>query len=367
MQLRPQILISCQPYWHMRFRTKFLPMIPPSRSVFHQASLLRVTVFDTTWQMLRLRQQCQDANTVFWANQVASTIRSYDSGALVSASVFTFAAVGKPGGPNGLLPTYPACGNSCAYPARPVTLSLYATGLSFIDIHLYPAGTNNDCGTGNYSIDSDLASSEFSLIDQTKSPLMMGEYGAADSYFHTVTCAALGMGNHREQAYARGFFGSSFWTWDLPRDDNPNDPNYMPYYPLNESGGAINGILAPIERITASNTISTAYPYLATDGNAATQWNSGAYAPQWIEIDLGKNVTISKVTLTVAQYPAGHTTHRISGGLNKGSLSLLGTLDGITQSSQVLHLTFNPQYLRYLRVDTAVSPSWIAWSEIMVQ
>ncbi|MCZ7588634.1 MAG: discoidin domain-containing protein [Gaiella sp.] len=50
----------------------------------------------------------------------------------------------------------------------------------------------------------------------------------------------------------------------------------------------------------------------AVDGNPATNWGSGADAPQWIEIDLQQAASVGSVRLRVAQYPAeGATAHRV--------------------------------------------------------
>src|SRR2546430_16239080 len=54
---------------------------------------------------------------------------------------------------------------------------------------------------------------------------------------------------------------------------------------------------------TASNSYPGAPPSLAVDGSLSTMWNSGGYAPQWIQLDLGQSSIISQIRLNVAQSP----------------------------------------------------------------
>ena len=45
------------------------------------------------------------------------------------------------------------------------------------------------------------------------------------------------------------------------------------------------------------------------DGDPATNWNAGDFAPQWVRLDFDLPVTLSRVLLTVAQSPSGATEH----------------------------------------------------------
>ena len=92
---------------------------------------------------------------------------------------------------------------------------------------------------------------------------------------------------------------------------------------------------------------------------------SGGFAPAWVQLDLGRPTTITKVRLYTSQSPAGPTSHQILGGLTPDSLAPLGVLDGSTADAQWLELQVKGQ-VRYLRVATSKSPSWVAWGEIEV-
>jgi len=92
---------------------------------------------------------------------------------------------------------------------------------------------------------------------------------------------------------------------------------------------------------------------------------SGGSAPAWVQLDLGQPTTITKVRLYTAQTPAGPTSHQILGGLMPDSLAPLGVLDGNTADAQWLELQVKRQ-VRYLKIVTLKSPSWVAWGEIEV-
>jgi RHS repeat-associated protein len=93
---------------------------------------------------------------------------------------------------------------------------------------------------------------------------------------------------------------------------------------------------------------------------------SVSFAPQWIQLDLGSAHNLSKIRLAVAQYPDGQTTHEVYGGPSADNLTLLGSLSGWTSNGQWLELTTSAANVRYVKVLTTSSPSWVAWGEIEV-
>ena len=117
---------------------------------------------------------------------------------------------------------------------------------------------------------------------------------------------------------------------------------------------------------TASNSYPGSPPSSAVDGDVGTSWNAGSAAPQWIQLDLGQEYPISKVRMKIAQYPSGHTTHLIYGGSILDTLTQLYTFDGDTQDEQWLEALTPVTNIRYLKIETTISPSWVAWYEIEV-
>ncbi len=128
----------------------------------------------------------------------------------------------------------------------------------------------------------------------------------------------------------------------------------------------------PIEPIssTASSTYSGYPTSYATDGSTATFWSSGVFGVSnpWIELYLGEsNVNAAtQIRLLTAQDPSGNTTHVVTGTTITGSSVSLGTISGNTVDSQWLELNFSLVQLRYIRVTTTQSPSWVNWREIQI-
>lgn len=121
---------------------------------------------------------------------------------------------------------------------------------------------------------------------------------------------------------------------------------------------------------TASRSDPGSPPSDAVDGLYDTSWNAGDFAPQWIQIDLGTAQTVGRIRLIVAQNPPGYTDHRIwVRGPNTGDPERLACeLTGNTGDPQSLICQPpNPiTDVRYVRVETLTSPSWIAWREIEI-
>jgi hypothetical protein len=119
--------------------------------------------------------------------------------------------------------------------------------------------------------------------------------------------------------------------------------------------------------ITASNNKSGKNPAATGDGDLTTGWSAGDYAPQWIQLDLGAETAVSRVLLNVDQDPAGPTTHELYGGASPDNLKLLGAISGDTKLHQWIDFKIPAATdVRYLKIATAKSPSWIGWLEIEV-
>ena len=118
----------------------------------------------------------------------------------------------------------------------------------------------------------------------------------------------------------------------------------------------------------ASHSLPDMPPPGAVDGRPDQWWGAGDFAPQWIQIDLGKPSTISLIRLVITQSPAGDTIHQVWGGTTAETMVLLHTFEGYTVDSQ--RLEFEPdnpvENIRFIRVVTIKSPSWVGWMEIEV-
>jgi len=125
--------------------------------------------------------------------------------------------------------------------------------------------------------------------------------------------------------------------------------------------------IAGFKGATASSGADTIK--LAFDGDPATSWNSGGHAPAWIRFDFDKPRTVKELSATVDQQPDGATEHAVAAFFADGSQRVVHTWKGTTKAGQVLEAAFTPALdnVAALRIDTRSSPSWVAWSEIVVK
>lgn len=165
------------------------------------------------------------------------------------------------------------------------------------------------------------------------------------------------------------FVASKFYTTDNNADVN-ND-NLVNLYDLvfvskhlgNEVPLSLN------KKAFASNSLNEVNnPGKVIDGDTVTLWNSGSSAEQWIEIDLEGYYNIKKIKLLVDQYPDGYTEHEIFAGQNSNPKTLIKTFSGNTIMNQWLEHSFpsSINQIRFIRIVTKQSPSWVAWKEIKI-
>ncbi|CAF0977204.1 unnamed protein product [Adineta steineri] len=99
-----------------------------------------------------------------------------------------------------------------------------------------------------------------------------------------------------------------------------------------------------------------------------TYFNSGGYAPQYIQLELPGIYNISDVYLQVAQSPSGTTEHHLYVGSSVDNLTLATILNGATDSGQWISITYDPplSHVQFLRLNSISSPSWISWNKFIV-
>jgi len=135
------------------------------------------------------------------------------------------------------------------------------------------------------------------------------------------------------------------------------------------SFGASPRNLSAGKPVTASQSLPGEPPEGAVDGGELAKWGAGAAPPQWIEIDLGAPATITEIALEVSQFPDGHTVHRVYGRGPSGPEQLLALLQGTTHDGEWLLAPKGAAAwtgIRFVRVETVESPSWVSWFEIEV-
>jgi hypothetical protein len=175
-----------------------------------------------------------------------------------------------------------------------------------------------------------------------------------------------------------GFDGWLYWeyyggpseigdaTWGLLAED---ELIFDALAPLNQPdpcqpGGLEVANAALGAEVVASSTLPEEPPENAVDGTDR-QWGAGADAPQWIEIRFPEAISLERVSLRVAQWPAGSTTHVVS-AMAGGQMVILQTLTGRTRDDDILEVALPAPLheVSFVRVGTLASPSWVAWKEI---
>ncbi|MBE0685959.1 MAG: cellulase family glycosylhydrolase [Anaerolineaceae bacterium] len=301
------------------------------------------------------RQRMMDENLVHWIDQIRAAILERDPTALVTVGFF------PPDSPN---PWASAPRYIRTYPA------VWQSTLDFIDFHPYPGG---------YSLDKLVEN--FGMTGLEDKPVIIGEFGGARSSYASESGLAQVLQDWQVESCLYGFDGWLLWTWDSAEQ--------IEFYNGLSGDGEINQVLAPVNRsdpcldktfdffetnlalgasVSASKSLQSNPASLVVDGTAEDWWGAGDFAPQWIEIDLGEPMAIGAVRLVVSQSPAGITRHQLWGGPSRADLQLLYTFEEETSDLQTLEYYVDEaiQNIRYLRVKTVLSPSWIGWREIEV-
>jgi predicted amidohydrolase YtcJ/peptidoglycan hydrolase-like protein with peptidoglycan-binding domain len=117
---------------------------------------------------------------------------------------------------------------------------------------------------------------------------------------------------------------------------------------------------------SASASLADQQPSNAVDGDLETNWGAGAHPPQWIEIDLGDAFDIDRLVLIPSQFPEGPTVHQIWGRGDAGDYRVLHEFRGSTADGVALEVSPTAAWaaVRYLKIETTESPSWVAWREV---
>ncbi len=102
-------------------------------------------------------------------------------------------------------------------------------------------------------------------------------------------------------------------------------------------------------------------PQRAFDGDDTIGWNAGDWPLQWIEVDFGSPQTFRRIAARVDQTPAtGATVHEVS-----VDNVLVRTWSGTTSLGEWLDHDLGAQVsAQRVRITTTASPSWVAWYEI---
>jgi hypothetical protein len=291
----------------------------------------------------------------FWISEMRAAVHSVDPGALVGVGVFA------PNAPNAWRPP----NDTRTVPS----LAVFAGApIDFFDIHPYP---------GYISLAALMKN--FGITGRERFPVVIGEYGAFKFAFRSPAAGARALMDWQVASCRFGIDGWFHWHFRGTNDQE--------VWTGTEANGAINLVLSPAQRpdpcraksfaffeddltrgatVRASSSTAADRPTKAVDGIPDTSWIAGGGPPRWIELRLRKSSTLKTVRLTVAQDPAGVTTHVVLVGSSVANLHAVHTFKGQTRDGQVLAWTPSAPLRGVLivRILTTRSPSWVAWREI---
>jgi hypothetical protein len=303
------------------------------------------------------KQLMMDENLDSWAGRVRSGILSVDPTALVAIGFLW------PKTPNPARAGDPRV-------SRPKPL-VDSTTLDFVDLHLDPG----------VELTFPQYMENYELTTPAVKPVVLGEVGAFKFAYPTPSDAERILRSVQADSCPYGIDGWLHWSWDTTEFGTGE----FPLWEGSALGGLIDLALGPRLRpdpcaaVPGAGNIALGKPVTASaeepgapaarvvDGLMMNWWSSGGYPTQWIEVDLGAAASIAKIRLFVSQYPDGSTTHQVLTRETSGDpWTLQYTFSGATVDNQVLeHVPAAPwTNVRYVRVTTTASVSWVAWKEI---
>ena len=138
--------------------------------------------------------------------------------------------------------------------------------------------------------------------------------------------------------------------------------------PLMDGSEATRRILALGKPVSVSAALPEQSPQMAVDGDFNTQWSAGAFPTQWIEVDLGVAYTVGEIRLTVGQWPAGDVLHQLWVGPSQENMQRVYEFSGHVYDYDMLNFVPDKPLngIRFVRIVTTESPSWVSWREIEV-
>lgn len=266
-----------------------------------------------------------------------------------------------------------------------ITVKKEATGdsASYVNVVASIKAPNGQVQTASAFTDANGIAALSKLFQTTSTNALVGTYtitifsvaGDTNSYHPTLTSASIGSNGITNTPAPVSITPtktptpsptSSINNTPTPTVSNTPTPTGNIQSCTDAAPSAGESLISQNVLTTASNTLSGSPSSYAVDGNTSTTWNAGNGATQWIELDLGQNRTISSLQLIVNQSPNGITNHVISLKNTNNQEISSRTLNCNTSWGQILNIKYSSPVsnVRYIRVTTAQSPSWVAWFEI---
>ena len=246
------------------------------------------------------------------------------------------------------------------------------SALDFFDLHASP-------GSG---LSLNELTQNFGMSDHISKPVIMGNTGASTWIYPQASQGAIAEQDWIAGSCAYGFVGwlySSYYpspaglpeaTWGFLDDQNLL---FNALSPIKQPDACAVTVLpgrnlALDKPVDVSAALPDQTAQMAVDGDPNTQWSAGAFPMQWIQIDLGGNYQVGEIRLTVGQWPAGQVDHQLWVGKNMDTMQMVYEFSGQAYDFDILDYAPETRMdnIRYVRVVTTESPSWVSWREIEV-
>jgi len=107
----------------------------------------------------------------------------------------------------------------------------------------------------------------------------------------------------------------------------------------------------------------------AVDGSCGSGWNSGGYAPKFIQVDLQGQFTVNNINVMFDMSPNGNVNHEIRVSPDMVTWTLVDNITGFYSTGQLIERCYSNAPLtnvRGVRINSLASPSWIAIREFGV-
>jgi len=116
---------------------------------------------------------------------------------------------------------------------------------------------------------------------------------------------------------------------------------------------------------TATSSYPANPPDAILDGNPATLWNAGGFAPVEITVHLNDAYALSAIDLIVSQSTPGQPIHEVLAGPDWSHLTTIATISGATYADgDTIHLPVSLRNVRVVSVRTRAGVGWVSWRGI---
>ena len=114
-------------------------------------------------------------------------------------------------------------------------------------------------------------------------------------------------------------------------------PSWVSWFEVQVFAEGFEGAnLALNASVTASSTEAISSTNHLNDGDEMSSWNSGDFAPAFVELDLRETIRLEELRLKVAQSPSGYTRHQVEASSDGQNYQVITIFEGNTSGGDWL-------------------------------